>query len=93
MTELPPTPGAGSGPAMPGWPSPRSPQSLICSRRACGQPATRAVLWRNPRLHDEARRKVWLACDEHEEVLRSHLAMRGFPVRTVPVSEIPEGAG
>lgn len=66
---------------------------LVCSRRACGSAATRAVLWRNPRLHTADRTKVWLACDEHEAVLREHLALRAFPVRTCALSEIPEGAG
>lgn len=66
---------------------------LICSRKACRQTATRAVLWRNPRIHDQSRRKVWLACDEHEEVLREHLAVRGFPVATCAVDEIPDDAG
>ncbi|GAA8848259.1 hypothetical protein DUHN55_26050 [Helicobacter pylori] len=66
---------------------------LICSRKACRQTATRAVLWRNPRIHDQSRRKVWLACDEHEEVLREHLAVRAFPVATCAVDEIPDDAG
>lgn len=66
---------------------------LVCSRKACRQAATRAVLWRNPRIHDEARRKVWLACNEHESVLREHLAVRGFPVQTCGVDEIPADAG
>ena len=66
---------------------------LICSRKACRASATRAVLWRNPRIHDESRRKVWLACDEHEEVLREHLAIRGFPVTTCALDEIPDDAG
>lgn len=66
---------------------------LVCSRKACRDAATRAVLWRNPRIHDESRRKVWLACDEHEEVLREHLAVRGFPVATCAVDEIPDDAG
>ncbi|UUZ43592.1 hypothetical protein LP422_11460 [Janibacter limosus] len=65
----------------------------VCSRKACRQQATRAVLWRNPRIHDESRRKVWLACDDHEEVLRDHPAVRGFPVTTCAVDEIPADAG
>ena len=66
---------------------------LICSRKACRQTATRAVLWRNPRIHGQSRRKVWLACDEHEEVLREHLAVRAFPFATCAVDEIPDDAG
>lgn len=46
-----------------------------------------------PRIHDESRRKVWLACAEHEEVLREHLAIRGFPVTTCALDEIPDDAG
>lgn len=68
-------------------------EELICSRKACRQSATRAVLWRNPRIHDESRQKVWLACDEHESVLRDHLSVRGFPVGTCAVDEIPDDAG
>lgn len=68
-------------------------ERLVCSRRGCGATAERAVLWRNPRIHDESRTKVWLACAAHEELLREHLAVRGFPVRTCAVDEIPEGAG
>ena len=70
-----------------------SSDDLVCSRKACRQSATRAVLWRNPRIHDESRQKVWLACDEHESVLRDHLSVRGFPVRTCGVDEIPADAG
>ena len=66
---------------------------LVCSRKACRRQATRAVLWRNPRIHDESRQKVWLACAEHEEVLREHLAIRGFPVTTCALDEIPDDAG
>lgn len=88
--------GAG-GPGAPGGlgglPGPEGPGDLICSARACGAPATRAVLWRNPRLHTEDRTKVWLACGDHEEPLRAHLALRAFPVRTCALADIPEGAG
>ncbi len=66
---------------------------LVCSRKACRAEATRAVLWRNPRLHDETRTKVWLACDEHEPVLEEYLSVRGFPVRTCAVAAIPPDAG
>lgn len=66
---------------------------LICSRKACRRDATRAVLWRNPRIHDETRQKVWLACSEHESVLQEHLSVRGFPVDTCGIDEIPPDAG
>lgn len=66
---------------------------LVCSRKACRRAATRAVLWRNPKIHDVTRRKVWLACAEHESVLHDHLAVRGFPVQTCALDEIPADAG
>lgn len=34
--------------------------------------------WRNPRLHDSARVKHWLACDEHADSLADFLSRRGF---------------
>ena len=66
---------------------------LVCSRKGCRAPATRAVLWRNPKIHDESRQKVWLACDEHEPFLQEYLARRSFPVRTCAVEAIPPDAG
>jgi len=51
-----------------------------CSRAGCRAAATWNVNWRNPRIHDESRVKVWLACDEHREFLRDYLASRNFPV-------------
>ncbi len=66
---------------------------LICSARACGAEATHAVLWNNPKLHDPARRKVWLACADHREYLADFLRARTMLRDVVPVAEIPEGAG
>ncbi len=51
-----------------------------CSRAACRSRATYQVIWRNPRIHDETRRKVWLACDEHVGFLSDYLRARDFPV-------------
>jgi len=34
--------------------------------------------WRNPRLHDAARVKHWLACAEHADHLADYLDVRGF---------------
>lgn len=66
---------------------------LVCSAKGCRWPAEQAVVWRNPRIHDETRRKVWLACGEHVGSLREHLAVRGFPVRVTGLDAIPpEGA-
>ena len=50
----------------------------ICSAKGCQAPATHELLWNNPKLHTPARRKVWLACDEHRESLSSFLAARQF---------------
>ncbi|MFD1713529.1 hypothetical protein ACFSBZ_03495 [Amnibacterium flavum] len=54
--------------------------TFVCSRAGCDEIATSSVEWRNPRIHDESRVKVWLACDAHREYLRDYLASRDFPV-------------
>ncbi|WP_449282298.1 hypothetical protein [Leucobacter sp.] len=59
-----------------------------CSRAGCRAPAEWALLWRNPRIHDEHRRKTWLACREHLETLREFLAARDFPLETRAVSDL-----
>jgi hypothetical protein len=38
------------------------------------------VNWRNPRIHDISRVKVWRACDEHRDYLAHYLETRDFPV-------------
>jgi len=58
--------------------------TAICSRAGCRAPATKRIVWRNPRIHDAARRKIWLACDAHVEYLRDYLAARRFPVAVEP---------
>lgn len=50
----------------------------ICSSRGCRAPAVWALLWNNPKLHTEERRKVWLACEGHRESLSHFLASRSF---------------
>ena len=52
--------------------------ALRCSARGCRRPATIDLQWRNPKLHDAARIKHWLACDEHADGLADYLAVRGF---------------
>lgn len=69
-----------------------SPQPAECSRASCRQPARWRVEWRNPRIHAEDRRKVWVACDEHREYLRDYLAARSFPVRVLPLHD-PDAQG
>lgn len=51
-----------------------------CSRAGCRRPASWRIDWRNPRLHDAAQRKTWLACDEHRAFLTDFLAARDFPL-------------
>jgi hypothetical protein len=49
-----------------------------CSARGCREPATHDLSWRNPKLHDAARVKHWLACDAHRDGLADFLSRRGF---------------
>ncbi|KHL11203.1 hypothetical protein CLV56_3049 [Mumia flava] len=53
-------------------------ETLICSSKGCDAPAEFQVRWNNPKIHTPERRKVWLACSEHEPTLRSFLDARGF---------------
>lgn len=57
---------------------------LICSAKGCGEDATKQIVWNNPKIHTPDRRKIWLACDEHEQSLRRFLDARGFYKETVP---------
>ncbi len=59
-----------------------------CSRAGCRDEASWAILWRNPKIHDEHRRKTWLACEAHLETLREFLAARDFPLETRAVGEL-----
>lgn len=61
---------------------------LVCSARACRAPAQWAVVWNNPRVHRASRRKVWLACPDHEEQLRTFVQVRGFLLEVKPVAEL-----
>jgi hypothetical protein len=49
-----------------------------CSARGCRAAATIDLHWRNPALHESARVKHWLACDEHADQLADFLARRKF---------------
>lgn len=60
-----------------------------CSRAGCGEPATWSIAWRNPKIHAEDRRKIWLACEEHVGYLREFLAARDFPLEVT--AGVPEG--
>ena len=54
-----------------------------CSRAGCAAAATTRIEWRNPRIHDATRTKVWLACDEHRGFLLGFLEARSFPAQAV----------
>jgi hypothetical protein len=64
-----------------------------CSRAQCSSPAEHRIEWRNPRIHDADRVKIWLACGEHYEFLLGFLESRQFPLRIArigdPVNEEP----
>ncbi|MGN9775833.1 hypothetical protein ACTMS0_08635 [Micromonospora sp. H33] len=63
--------------------------ALVCSARGCRAPAEWALRWNNPRLHDAARRKTWLACADHRTSLGDFLDVRGFLREVVPVAGSP----
>lgn len=54
-----------------------------CARAHCRAAATHHIVWRNPRIHSEDRRKIWLACDEHVGFLSDYLRTRDFPVEVL----------
>lgn len=70
---------------------------MRCSRSGCRSDATWSVNWRNPKIHDASRVKVWLACDEHRDYLYDFVDQRGFPVAITPagvvVDELPNSIG
>jgi hypothetical protein len=66
---------------------------LTCSAKGCQNDAVWTLLWNNPKLHTEDRRKTWLACDEHRESLGAFLTARGFLRDVVAVEDTPESAG
>ena len=54
------------------------PEKPICSAKGCQTDAVWDLVWNNPKLHTPERRKVWLACDEHQQSLADFLAARQF---------------
>jgi hypothetical protein len=60
---------------------------VLCSAKGCRAAATVVLSWRNPRLHDAARVKTWLACDEHADHLAQFLEVRGFLLSRAAVDE------
>ena len=73
-------------------PVPRT-QDHVCSAKGCRAPARHAVVWRNPKLHVEGRRKVWLACDEHQQSLADFVGLRGFLIEVIPVGALTDADG
>lgn len=65
-------------------------ERFACSRAGCSQPADWAIVWRNPKIHAENRRKTWLACREHLEYLREFLSARSFPIKVIAIDELSE---
>lgn len=63
-------------------------QPLRCSAKGCPADAVWGIRWRNPKIHDETRRKVWLACAQHRVTLTEFLALRTFPMDVVPVADL-----
>lgn len=59
-----------------------------CSAKGCTVDATWAIHWRNPKIHDETRRKTWLACNDHKVTLSDFLGMRGFPLVVEPFESV-----
>ena len=63
-----------------------------CSRKGCRAPGVWSLRWNNPKLHDPAYRKTWLACDDHREYLTAFLTARGF-LREVTMFRTPQHDG
>lgn len=61
-----------------------------CSRAGCRDTADYALLWRNPKIHTEDRRKTWLACEPHLATLRDFLAARDFPLEIRTIEELDD---
>lgn len=69
------------------------PSEHRCSAKGCRDVATDAVVWRNPKLHVEGRRKVWLACPGHRESLAEFVDLRGFLIEVIPVDALTDADG
>ena len=57
-----------------------------CSAKGCRAAAEVDLQWRNPRLHDSARVKHWLACPEHADSLAAYLGERRFLLAREPLT-------
>jgi hypothetical protein len=56
-----------------------------CSAKGCRVPAVEDLRWRNPKLHDTARVKHWLACADHADELARFLSARDFLIERAPL--------
>jgi hypothetical protein len=56
-----------------------------CSAKGCREAAAEDLRWRNPRLHDSARVKHWLACADHADGLAGFLSARDFLIDRAPL--------
>jgi hypothetical protein len=65
----------------------------VCSAKGCRATGVHAVIWNNPKLHTAERRKVWLACDDHEKSLADFVALRGFLIEVIPVEALTDADG
>ena len=65
----------------------------VCSAKGCRAQAAHAVIWNNSKLHTADRRKVWLACDDHQKSLADFVALRGFLIEVVPVGQLTDSDG
>ncbi|MFC7406917.1 hypothetical protein [Georgenia alba] len=72
---------------------PAQDEDLRCSAKGCSADAVHALLWNNPRLHTAARRKVWLACEDHREHLSRFLGDRSLLRDVIAVDELDETHG
>lgn len=68
--------------------TPEATEELLCSAKGCRRAAELAIRWNNPKLHQPDRRKVWLACGEHERTLREFLSMRSFYRDSVTLDQL-----
>lgn len=64
------------------------PDELVCSAKGCRASAVWALRWNNPRIHDEQRRKTWLACEDHREHLSTFLGARSFLREVTGLNEL-----
>jgi hypothetical protein len=64
-----------------------------CSARGCRASATYDLSWRNPGLHEEARVKHWVACEEHRDTLADFLRRRRFLLAVDPLDGDGDGDG